>query len=210
MKARMTRIALLLLCAGLLAACAPSSYLVLMPEEDGTIGTVQVSQGGQQTTLSAAHEGVVLGKADLAAVELSEGRINKDFAGALAAQPRTPNTFLLYFEPGGTVLTEESAALVADIQQALRERPAPDVSIIGHTDRAGDDAINEALALERANTVNGLLGDVLQPALEVTSTPTASATPSCLPTTASKKPATVASKSPSADSRQTRKIPWLP
>lgn len=168
MKARMTRIALLLLCAGLLAACAPSSYLVLMPEEDGTIGTVQVSQGGQQTTLSAAHEGVVLGKADLAAVELSEGRINKDFAGALAAQPRTPNTFLLYFEPGGTVLTEESAALVADIQQALRERPAPDVSIIGHTDRAGDDAINEALALERANTVNGLLGDVLQPALEVT------------------------------------------
>ena len=168
MKARMTRIALLLLCAGLLAACAPSSYLVLMPEEDGTIGTVQVSQGGQQTTLSAAHEGVVLGKADLAAVELSEGRINKDFAGALAAQPRTPNTFLLYFEPGGTVLTEESAALVADIQQALRERPAPDVSIIGHTDRAGDDAINEALALERANTVNRLLGDVLQPALEVT------------------------------------------
>ena len=168
MKARTTRIALLLLCAGLLAACAPSSYLVLMPEEDGTIGTVQVSQGGQQTTLSAAHEGVVLGKADLAAVELSEGRINKDFAGALAAQPRTPNTFLLYFEPGGTVLTEESAALVADIQQALRERPAPDVSIIGHTDRAGDDAINEALALERANTVNGLLGDVLQPALEVT------------------------------------------
>ena len=66
------------------------------------------------------------------------------------------------------MLTEESAALVADIQQALRERPAPDVSIIGHTDRAGDDAINEALALERANTVNGLLGDVLQPALEVT------------------------------------------
>ena len=168
MKARMTRIALPLLVAGLLAACAPSSYLVLMPEEDGTIGTVQVSQGGQQTTLSAAHEGVVLGKADLAAVELSEGRINKDFADALAAQPRTPNTFLLYFEPGGTVLTEESAALVADIQQALRERPAPDVSIIGHTDRAGDDAINETLALERANTVNGLLGDVLQPALDVT------------------------------------------
>ena len=168
MKARTTRIALPLLVAGLLAACAPSSYLVLMPEEDGTIGTVQVSQGGQQTTLSAAHEGVVLGKADLTAVELSEGRISKDFAGALAAQPRTPRTFLLYFEPGGTVLTEESAALVADIQQALRERPAPDVSIIGHTDRAGDDAINETLALERANTVNGLLGDVLQPALDVT------------------------------------------
>ena len=168
MMTRMTHISLSLLATCLLAACAPSSYLVLMPEEDGTIGTVQVSQGGQQTTLSAAHEGVVLGKADLAAVELSEGRINKDFAGALAAQPRTPNTFLLYFEPGGTVLTEESAALVADIQQALRERPAPDVSIIGHTDRAGDDAINEALALERANTVNGLLGDVLQPALEVT------------------------------------------
>ena len=35
-------------------------------------------------------------------------------------------------------------------------------------DRAGDDAINETLALERANTVNGLLGDVLQPALDVT------------------------------------------
>ena len=168
MKARMSRIALPLLATCLLAACAPSSYLVLMPEEDGKVGAVQVSQGEQQVTLSTAREGVVLGQDKLAAVELGENRINKDFADALAAQPRAPHTFLLYFEPGGTVLTPESAALVTDIQQALRERPAPDVSIIGHTDRAGDDAVNETLALERANTVNGLLRDVLQPALDVT------------------------------------------
>jgi len=51
------------------------------------------------------------------------------------------------------VLTGESQALIPAILEATRTRPAPDVSVIGHTDTVGNSEANEKLALQRAQSV---------------------------------------------------------
>jgi outer membrane protein OmpA-like peptidoglycan-associated protein len=67
----------------------------------------------------------------------------------MAAQPALPVSFLLYYEAGGTRLTAESQALIPQVLTAVRGRPAPDVSVIGHTDSVGTPETNEKLGLLR-------------------------------------------------------------
>lgn len=150
------------------AGCAPKSYLVLLEEADGTTGKVIVTQAGISTTVSEAGQGVALDRASPQPLNVSADRLERDFGDAIRAQPMLPLQFLLHFEAGGTQLTAESEARIAELAQAMLERPVPDVSIIGHTDRAGDDQANEALGLERAKAVKDLLGDALKPAVAIT------------------------------------------
>lgn len=150
------------------AGCAPNSYLVLLEESDGTTGQVIVTRAGISTTLSTAGQGVALDRKGPQTLSVSAERVERDFADAIKAQPMLPLHFVLHFEAGGTRLTAESRARVAEIAQAMLERPVPDVSIIGHTDHAGDDKTNEVLGLERAKAVESLLADALAPAVAIT------------------------------------------
>jgi len=60
---------------------------------------------------------------------------------------------MLYFKSGSAVLTDESQALIPSIVETARKYPAPDVSVIGHTDTMGDSDYNEQIALQRARSV---------------------------------------------------------
>lgn len=152
----------------MVAGCAPRSYLVLLEEADGTTGKVIVAQAGVSTTVSEAGQGVALDRASPQPLNVSADRLERDFGDAIRAQPMLPLRFLLHFEAGGTLLTAESRERIAELARAMLERPVPDVSIIGHTDRAGDDQANEALGLERAKAVKDLLADALTPAVAIT------------------------------------------
>jgi outer membrane protein OmpA-like peptidoglycan-associated protein len=88
---------------------------------------------------------------------MDEKTIQKDFAGALAAQPEKPASYLVFFDPGGVELTPESQAETPQIVSAIRARSHPAVSIIGHTDTTGTDAVNMKISLERAEAVAKLL-----------------------------------------------------
>jgi peptidoglycan-associated lipoprotein len=88
---------------------------------------------------------------------VDKGRINRDFGEALAAQPPLPVSFMLYYKAGGTVLTDESQALIPAILDATRNHPAPDVSVIGHTDTMGGSDANEKLGLQRAQSVAAII-----------------------------------------------------
>ena len=75
----------------------------------------------------------------------------------LAASPIKPVSFLLYFQVGGAKLTAESEADIGKIAEELGKRPVPDISVIGHTDTAGDDEANEKLGLQRATAIAALI-----------------------------------------------------
>ncbi|MBN1662902.1 MAG: OmpA family protein [Deltaproteobacteria bacterium] len=139
-------------CVVLLAAmgCAPKSYVVLMENADGTVGQLAVTNAEGDVLLNKPRTGVDLdGKAGKP-YTVDENRIQRDFGEAIAAQPPLPVSFMLYYEAGGTVLTDESKALIPAIIEAARHHPAPDVSVIGHTDTLGDSEANEKLGIERA------------------------------------------------------------
>ena len=74
----------------------------------------------------------------------------------MAALPKIPTRYLLYFS-AGTTLTAESESLIPTIITEAKTRPAVDISVIGHADTVFTDPYNMQLALKRAARVSELL-----------------------------------------------------
>jgi outer membrane protein OmpA-like peptidoglycan-associated protein len=83
--------------------------------------------------------------------------VQRRFGDALAALPPAPQAFTLHFLFNSEDLTPASSALLADTLQAVKQRPVPDVLVVGHTDTTGPPSLNFQLALRRAQTVRELL-----------------------------------------------------
>jgi outer membrane protein OmpA-like peptidoglycan-associated protein len=83
--------------------------------------------------------------------------VRQQFGQALAAQPLRPVSFTLYFLLGSTVLTPESKQTLEQLKAELARRPAPEITVIGHTDLVASDAFNDALSLKRAEVVHQAL-----------------------------------------------------
>lgn len=135
----------------ILAGCAPKSYVVLLQSPDGTTGQVVVSgSGGTQTLATAGQRAPLDGSTPASPMKTED--IMAEFAQAIAARPKIPTQFLLYFT-GGVTLTKESEALIPAIIAEAASRPAADLSVIGHTDTLKSDEYNDQLALQRAKKV---------------------------------------------------------
>src|SRR3546814_3290172 len=82
-----------------------------------------------------------------------------------------PRSFLVYFLFASDKLTEQSRAQLPAILDSIRRFPAPEVGVVGHTDRVGPAAVNTRLALELAEVIHDvLIAEGIEPALhEVTS-----------------------------------------
>jgi outer membrane protein OmpA-like peptidoglycan-associated protein len=147
--AGLTALALLLL-----AGCAKPAredLYVLMPGQDGKTGALSVESGGQQAVLDQPYAAARVkepGRVEPGAVTEQEAR--QAFGPALAAQPGRPTSFILYFLENRDELTPESRQIVGRIIDEIAKRPAPEIVVIGHTDRVGSVPYNDALSLRRA------------------------------------------------------------
>ncbi|MDP3864991.1 MAG: TolC family outer membrane protein [Rhodoferax sp.] len=133
------------------AVKAPGSYVVLIPSPDGSIGrvTVQGKQGEQ--VLSQSGQAAPLDGG--AGFNVDKQKMQQDFGTAIAALPPIPEQFVLYFVRGGTQLTKESRAIVPKMLARAKERKSLEVWLVGHTDTVGSPKRNEALGLQRAQTI---------------------------------------------------------
>ena len=146
------------LLALLLGACAsPSSYVVLLANEDGSIGKVQVNGREGATLLEKHREGAQFAGPAGKSFPVSAEQLAEHFGAALAASPKLPVTFLLYFETGGAKLTRDSADIIPLVIAEIARRPAPDVSIIGHTESVGSDETNTRVGLVRARAIGEMI-----------------------------------------------------
>jgi outer membrane protein OmpA-like peptidoglycan-associated protein len=125
--------------------------VVLVPAADGHIGTVVIERDGKKTTLNTAYAAShAVGARETSTAPVPEEDVRRQFGAALAGIPARPASFLLYFVTGTDELTDESKGEMQRVLDELRRRPAPDIQVIGHTDRVGGDADNDALSLQRA------------------------------------------------------------
>jgi outer membrane protein OmpA-like peptidoglycan-associated protein len=88
---------------------------------------------------------------------MAEQEIQQRFGAAMAARPLPPGQFILYFPTGEDTVAPGSEALVAEIVEFVRRRPAADVSIIGHTDTVGEASSNITLGMRRAVYIRDIL-----------------------------------------------------
>lgn len=137
-----------------------ADLVVLLPDpEDGRVGRVSVTgAGGAEVELTEANQGtrVVQGEAPSAPAPVAPEDLQR-LGSAMEARPLAPQRFVLHFETGSDTLTPESQALVPEIVTLVRSRPAPDVTVIGHTDTTGDAAANVQLGLQRATLIRDVL-----------------------------------------------------
>jgi outer membrane protein OmpA-like peptidoglycan-associated protein len=167
------RVAAVLACAAaLLNGCsskkgaAPGPQLpgqatvALLPDPDTNVtGKAFVQNTRGRVELLAARDVTTVTErtAPQTVTTLTPAQVRDLFGEALAALPPAQRHFTLFFRFDSEELTDESRALAPDIVKAVRERPVPDVLIVGHTDTTGSKAGNFALGLRRANTVRNLL-----------------------------------------------------
>ena len=138
---------------------------VVLPARDGTVGAITVDHGTDRQRLQDAYAALrITGDGRLEPGRLSEGEVRDIFGAALDAQPPAATSFVLYFVFGADQLTPESSRTLADVMAEVRRRPDPEVVIVGHTDRVGAIAQNDALSLQRAERVRASMRGLCLPA----------------------------------------------
>ena len=168
--ARPSAVLIATVAAGLVWGCGPrrvrtharpgQDLVVLLPDPaDGAVGRAVVSTPAGSTELAAARESTIVSpnKPPAPVIVMSEADAQQLFGDALSALPPAAQHFTLYFRFESDELTDESRALLPQILQAVKDRPFPDVAVVGHTDTTGTPAGNIELGLRRANAIRSRL-----------------------------------------------------
>lgn len=137
----------------------PTSTVVLLPDADGKAGMVDLRTAGARRTLAtpyASGQGTLRGNI---VTRVEDGQaVQQRYASTLAARPAVPVSFTLIFESGSAVeLAPEFKTVLDQLLAAVARYPAPEVTVIGHTDRVGSVTDNDQLSLQRAQTVRDKL-----------------------------------------------------
>jgi outer membrane protein OmpA-like peptidoglycan-associated protein len=154
----MRKTILALVCAFLLAGCPRQALFVVLPDaEGGGAGAITVDDGKTVTTLDRPYAAAEAHAGASEVVAESQGNISVIFRRAFEAQPILPHHFRLYFVLGSEQLTAESAVAYRAVIEDVKQRPAYQVEVVGHTDTLGDLRANQALSLARAATIRSAL-----------------------------------------------------
>lgn len=144
----------------LLSGCSGKTTVILLPDPDGHVGQVSVMTKSGVVEISKAGEATIARSREAlpdSPVVISEEEIQEKFSDVLARLPVQPVHHVLYFKSESTQLTAQSRKTIPDVLLAIEERESVHISVIGHTDTAGEEAYNRQLSLKRALAVKKLL-----------------------------------------------------
>jgi outer membrane protein OmpA-like peptidoglycan-associated protein len=137
--------------------------IVLVPDPDtGQTGRAVVSTPSGSVDLTRPRDSTKVSdyRRPSSVTTMSESELSRLFGEVLSTLPPPPQHFTLFFRFESDELTDESRALVPEILKAVKDRPVPEVAVVGHTDTTGTPATNFELGLKRANMVRSLLIEV--------------------------------------------------
>ena len=133
----------------LLAGCASTrEWYVVMPSQDGHDGSVVVTRDGADTVLTGAYQSARSDGGRAFTADAKE--VEQTFALALQASPPRPVTYTLFFIANLDELTCDSRSTFESIAHEIAQRPAPQLTSIGHADAPHSHEHNDALSRRRA------------------------------------------------------------
>ena len=134
------------------------TFVLLADSQNGAVGHAIVTTKSGTVELTQEREATrVTSNGAAAATVLDAAEVQTAFGDTLNALPPAPSVFVLHFQFDSDELTAEARAVVPEVLRLVRERPVPDVIIVGHTDTTGDRTSNFALGLKRATAVRSIL-----------------------------------------------------
>jgi outer membrane protein OmpA-like peptidoglycan-associated protein len=137
----------------------PASSVVLLPDADGKTGALVVNADGKEQLLSSSYGSASVNRRGAIHMATSDaGLVQQRYGATLAARPPAPVSFTVFFEFGSAVdLAPVFQPTLEKLRAAMGSYPAAEVTVIGHTDRVGSIESNDALSLQRAQTVRDLI-----------------------------------------------------
>lgn len=145
---------------GGVVGCGGRTTVILLPDQDGTVGGLTVTSSNGTVDISRPGETVVVrggeGIAKATGIR-DEQDIEKEYSQVLSSLPEPPAHFVLYFMSESTVLTEDSQKVISHVLELIQERQPVSIGVVGHTDTAGNERYNAELSLRRAEAVKQLL-----------------------------------------------------
>jgi outer membrane protein OmpA-like peptidoglycan-associated protein len=132
--------------------------VVLIPDENGSVGRVLVRNDEGSAELAEPLAAVSTARGTAPGVfKTNRETVDRTFAGALAATPRSPVIYVIYFLSALAEIDPRSSGELARAVAAARATANADISVVGHSDATGNDAQNLTLSLERARRIRDAL-----------------------------------------------------
>lgn len=138
----------------------PRTTVVLLPDEEGHVGAVDISTPGGSRRITTAWSSSVTGEAALPPSDvqiIGEAAVQSTYRAVLDAQPSKPKSFIFYFVLDKAILTGPSKAQLPELFAAIEARKPTEISIFGHTDSIGSDEFNLQLSARRAHAIEKIL-----------------------------------------------------
>lgn len=137
---------------------ATPDRIVLLPGADGTSGAVIVRSAAGEKVLDTPYASLDVSGNRMTERKEDAASVQGRYGATLGALPPRPVSFTVNFVTGSsTELTPESKPVIEQMKAALASRPAPEITVIGHTDRVGNLEANDRLSVKRAEAVRDIL-----------------------------------------------------
>jgi len=130
----------------------PNSSVILLPDEDGTVGEISVSNKNSTQILTQAYTSieVINENSALKSKTVDKSEILEMYQSTLSSKPKEVSNFVLYFQSGSNELTNESTLKIPNIISEIASRKTYNLYVVGHTDTVGSADDNYRLGLKRA------------------------------------------------------------
>ena len=150
----------------------PPNVAILIPDEGGTIGKASISNAGGTVPLDKPYSTVGASAKSVDKPFFANfAQVEYEFGSVLKATPRPPVKYTLYFLNGAATLDPESASVLEGLIVKAKATPNADLSVVGHADATGSEAVNVRVSQARAASIRDNLTAAGIPAsiIEVTS-----------------------------------------
>lgn len=144
--------------ASLCAAGCASERVILLEDEAGTTGTIEVRTHYDTVIMAEPLRAATIGAfGGIDSAPVSAEALRREFGSTLQSMPAPPSRFVLYFTEGTTRLVPDSRPTMHALLEAVAQDDTADIQVVGHTDRVGSIEDNDRLARDRAGFVRKML-----------------------------------------------------
>ncbi|EDZ63238.1 protein containing Outer membrane protein, OmpA/ MotB, C-terminal domain [Sulfurimonas gotlandica GD1] len=140
------------------SGCSSKVDIILLPQADGSVGKLIVTDNGKEVILDKAWQKVEISNLDKKEI-LSKESVQNEYKTLLDEMPKEAKNYRLYFKFDSSDMTSESIATIEKIIKDIEANNILQIDVIGYTDRAGKAAYNKVLSMKRAKNVIKVLTD---------------------------------------------------